>query len=122
MYGAPEIPRPTQLKQADERFVRNAAAGFRGDRRLASIAWTDQGDQFLADGNLDFAMRRYNEAWLLDATNYEVFLGFSRVMARSGEIDDAIAHLEKAIDLCTVPEQRPHLLAELDRLKASAPR
>ncbi len=118
MYGAPEIPRPTQLKQADERFVRNAAAGFGGDRRLASIAWTDQADHFFADGNFDYAMRRYNEAWLLDETNYEVFLGFSRVMAHSGDIDAAIAHLQKAIDLCTVADQRPLLIAELNQLKA----
>ncbi len=120
MYGAPEIPRPTQLKQADARFIANAAAGFGGDRRLASIAWTDQGDGFLASGNLDYAMRRYNEAWLLDDTNYEVYLGFSRVLARSEKPAQAIPFLEKAIALCSDAEQRPLLLAELEKLKADA--
>ena len=44
MYGAPEIPRPTLLRQADARFIENAAREFAGDRKLASLSWTGQGD------------------------------------------------------------------------------
>lgn len=113
MYGQPEIPRPTMFKQADEAFVRNAAAGFGGDRKLASLAWTDRGDHFLAEHNLDYAMRRYNQAWLLDDTNYEVYWGFGRVLAAQQKFDAAITHLKKAIELCTEADQRSALLAEL---------
>jgi tetratricopeptide (TPR) repeat protein len=113
MYGQPEIPRPTMFKQADEAFVKNAAAGFGGDRKLASLAWTDQGDHFLAERNLDYAMRRYNQAWLLDDTNYEVYWGFGRVLVEQDKFDAAITHLKKALELCGEADQRPALLSDL---------
>src|SRR5688572_5696874 len=75
MYGQPELPRPTQLRQADEQFIATAAAGFGGDRKLASLSWIGEADRFLDNGNLNVAMRRYNQAWLLDDTNYEVYWG-----------------------------------------------
>ncbi len=113
MYGQPDLPRPTMFKQADEAFVKTAAAGFGGDHRLASLSWTDQADRFLADHNLDYAMRRYNQAWLLDPTNYEVYWGFGRVLIEQEKFEAALAHLKKALELCAEPDQRATVLAEL---------
>ncbi len=113
MYGQPEIPRPTQLKQADEAFVVNAASEFGGDRRLAAIAWTDQADRYFAEGNLDLAMRRYNQAWLLDPTSYEVFLGFGRVMLAQQRYDSAVAQLRRSLQLCDEAAALPAILSDL---------
>src|SRR4029450_7180882 len=65
MYGQPEIVRPDSLKQADEDFVAKVVAGF-GSREKASEAWYTQADEFMRQGNLDLAMRRYNQSWLLN--------------------------------------------------------
>jgi tetratricopeptide (TPR) repeat protein len=114
MYGQPEIPRPTMFRQADEAFIKTAAAGFGGDRKLASLAWTAQGDRFFAEHNLDYAMRRYNQAWLLNDTNYEVYWGFGRVLVEKRKFEDAIVHLKKAVGLSgEAADQRPTLLADL---------
>lgn len=120
MYGAPAIPRPTLLRQADAHFVETAAAEFAGDRKLACISWIGQGDRLLADGNLDGAMRRYNEAWLLDPANYEVYEGFARVLLAQEKTSDALPHLRKAIELCPDPAERAALIAELNRLTPPA--
>jgi hypothetical protein len=65
MYGQPEIPRPDFLKKADEVFIKQAVAGL-GSREKASEAWWLEGEKYMAQGNLDFAMRRYNQSWLLN--------------------------------------------------------
>lgn len=121
MYGQPEIPRPTQLRQADERFIETAAAEFGGDRKLASLSWTAQADRYLEEGNLDLAMRRYNQAWLLDESNYEAHWGFARVLLAQQKPSDALPHLRKAIELCKDPAQRAILNAELTRLGTATP-
>lgn len=116
MYGAPEIPRPTLLRQADARFIQTATAEFGGNRKLASLSWTGQGDRLLAAGNLDDAMRRYNEAWLLDPENFEAHEGFARVLLARGQTTAALPHFRKAIELCPDDAERATLTAELARL------
>ncbi|HYP18213.1 MAG TPA: hypothetical protein VEQ65_13455 [Opitutus sp.] len=113
MYGQPAIPRPTQLKQADAAFVASAVTEFRGDRKLASIAWSGQAERFLKERNLDYAMRRYNQAWLLDPENHEVYWGFGRVLAETERFDEAIPHLQKGLELCTEPAERAAILCDL---------
>ena len=116
MYGAPDIPRPTLLRQADARFIATASAEFGGNRKLASLSWTGQGDRLLASGQLDDATRRYNEAWLLDPENFEVHEGFARVLLARGQPAAAVPHLRKAIELCPDNTERSALTAELARL------
>lgn len=118
MYGQPTVPRPSVLRQADAAFIETASSEFGGNRQLASIAWADQAERFLDQGNFDFAMRRYNQAWLLDPNNYEVFWGFARVTAQQGKIPEALQHVEKALQLCTDPTQTPILVGERERLSA----
>lgn len=113
MFGQPDLARPEPLKEADAAFVRRATADFGGDRKLAAIAWTGEAQRFIAEGNLEDALQRYNEAWLLDDTNYEVYWGFGRIMAEVDRFDDAIKHLDRALTLCTDPLQRPAVLADL---------
>lgn len=118
MYGQPTLPRPTQLKQADEQFIATATAGFGGNGKLASLSWIGEADRFFEAGNLNVAMRRYNQAWLLDDTNYEVYSGFARVLIAQGKFAEAQPHLRKAIELCTDPAARDALIAELERISA----
>lgn len=113
MYGQPELARPDFLVRADEDFVRNAAGLFGGDRRAASKAWCERADRYLAERNLDFAMRRYNQAWLLDAQNYEVYWGFGRVMVETDRFDEAVRFLRQAIGLCADTKQLSGLHSDL---------
>lgn len=112
MYGQPAIPRPEHLKKADEDFIKEAVAGL-GTREAASKAWFAQGEEFLQKRNLDFAMRRYNQAWLLNPNNYQPYWGFGRVMLERGKFDEAIDHLERSKALVDDQHQKIALLVDL---------
>jgi len=112
MYGQPGIERPDTLKTADENFIQKAISGF-GTREAASKAWYAQADKFMREGNLDYAMRRYNQSWLLDPENYQPYWGFARVLLEQDKIDEAILHLEKAETLINDPYQKVALLSDM---------
>lgn len=112
MYGQPQIPRPDFLKKADEDFIKQASSAFGGSREEASKAWWAQAEKFMSQGNMDYAMRRYNQSWLLNPNNYQPYWGFARVMLERDKIDEAIAYLESAKKLCDDPYQKVALLSD----------
>lgn len=112
MYGQPEIERPDFLKKADTDLIRKAEKGF-GSREKASKAWYAQGEKFMSEGNLDFAMHRYNQSWLLDPNNYQPYWGFGRVLLEQDKLDEAIKSLEKSKSLINDAYQEVALLADL---------
>jgi thioredoxin-like negative regulator of GroEL len=85
MYGVPDRPRTVQEQAADDAFVERVAKDF-GGREQASMDWVDQGFRFYQQGDLTTAMRRFNQAWLLNPANPEVFWGF----ASSFTIEDVL--------------------------------
>ena len=112
MYGQPDIVRPEILRQADDQFIKEAVAGF-GTRERASDIWWKQAEEFMSQNNLDFAMRRYNQSWLLNQNNFKPYWGFARVLLERGEVGPAFVHLEKAMSLCADDYQRPALLTDV---------
>jgi tetratricopeptide (TPR) repeat protein len=68
---------------------------------------SDLGWKYFYQGDLDTAIKRFNQAWLLDEKNYEAYWGFGIICGKravSGEspkqnIEDSIKYLEKAISL-----------------------
>jgi tetratricopeptide (TPR) repeat protein len=112
MYGQPEIERPPFLKKADADFIAKASGGL-GTREEASKIFHAQAERFMAKGNLDFAMRRYNQSWLLNPDNYQPYWGFARVLIQQGQLDDGIQYLEKAEKLVDDRYQKVALLTDL---------
>lgn len=113
MYGQPGIPRPAFLQKADADFVASASRGFGGDRKFASKAWVDQAARFLGQRNFDYALRRLNQAWLLDASNYEVYWNFGRVMLEQDKFQEGIDFIGQAIQLCGDDYQLSGLQSDL---------
>jgi tetratricopeptide (TPR) repeat protein len=112
MFGQPAIARPENLKKTDEAFIRDTTFRF-GSRPVASRALADQGWASLRKGMLDIAMRRFNEAWLLNPKNYQAFWGFGAVLSEQRKLAEAIEQLETARSLVDDPRQRLALLADL---------
>lgn len=112
MYGQPNIPRPDAFMKADEDFIKQAASGFGGSREVASKAWSAEAEKFMSERNLDYAMRRYNQSWLLNPNNYQPYWGFGRVMLERDKVDQAIEYLEKAIKLCDDPYQKVGVISD----------
>ena len=111
MYGQPDIPRPAALKKADADFIKQAVDGL-GSRENASIAWAMRAERYMKNGDVDYAMRRYNQAWLLNPDNYLPYWGFGGILLRQGKQDEAIKHLEKAKQLINDEYQKVALFSD----------
>lgn len=111
MYGQPALERPDALKRADEEFIKQASERL-GGRERASVAWWMEGDKYMREGNLDYAMRRYNQSWLLNPHSFRPYWGFGRVLLEQGQLDESIKHLEKANQLVDDEYQKVALLTD----------
>ena len=111
MYGQPTIPREERLRIADETFIKTATASY-GSREAASRVWFSQGQKFTNQGDLDYAMRRYNQSWLLNPQNYQPYWGFGRVMVAQEKYGQAIKYFEKAKTLIDDEYQKVALLSD----------
>ena len=80
MYGGMDRSKVPELKAGDEKFIADVTAQF-GSRERASDAWTEQGFEFYRQDKLDMAMRRFNQAWLLNPSNPEVYSGFASILS-----------------------------------------
>jgi len=119
MYGQPTILRSAAQQQADEQFIREATASY-GSRKEASTVWFRKGQGFMHQygqnynsSNLDYAMLRYNQSWLLDPNNYQPFWGFARVLIEQGKFDQAIDNFKRAKELINDPYQEVALLSDM---------
>ena len=115
MFGQPKVARSPAQKQADEAFIRDNTLRYK-TRQAASSAFATQGWTAVRAKQLDAAMQRFNQAWLLNPKNYSAFWGFGAIVSERGRILDAIEYLETARELIDDPAQRPALLADLGNL------
>ncbi|TVO75196.1 tetratricopeptide repeat protein [Sedimenticola selenatireducens] len=113
MYGQPDQVRPDYLKWEDAAFLKQTSQRFNGDLKRASRVWTQQGNELLQYGDVEGAMRKFNQAWLLDDSNYQVYWGFGQVLVIKDELPEAKRYLLKANELIDDPFQKPALLTDL---------
>lgn len=96
MYGGMDRSAIPELKAGDEKLIADTTRQW-GSREKASLAFTGQGFRFYARDQLDMAMRRFNQAWLLDPSNPHAYWGFGAVLHDQDRMCDAMAHYEKAL-------------------------
>lgn len=83
MYGG-EIKNETQL-QADKAFIETATKNMTGKEAAAGIvrgAW-----EFLNARDYENAMRRLNQAWLLDPENSDIYKGYLSIPYEKGQAE-----------------------------------
>jgi len=112
MFGQPNIARSEELKKADETFIRDSTLRY-GNRQAGSNTLAAQGWAAVRSRQVDLAMQRFNQAWLLNPKNYSVFWGFGAVLSEKGKLAEALEHLETARGLVEDPAQRVALLCDL---------
>ncbi|UYZ60055.1 hypothetical protein [Hymenobacter latericus] len=87
-YGG--IVKSKALRQLDQEFIASALRQYNNDRRAASESCVVQGWSYFYDNNFSTSVKRFNQAWLLDSTNCNVYYGFSACLSEKG--DAAGAH------------------------------
>lgn len=83
-------------KAADEELVRSYVS-MAGSRRKGSEMLTQKGFEYLYAGNLRTAMYRFNQAWLLDSTDANIYSGFAAVYYQFKDYNKAIDFLDQGL-------------------------
>jgi tetratricopeptide (TPR) repeat protein len=87
-YGG--LPETDWQKAANAVFISGMDADYHGDRKKASMDMAMRGWQYLAAGDFDDAMRRFNQAWLLNKKNGTALWGMAAITANSEKYDDSL--------------------------------
>jgi len=103
MYGGMDRSQAPDLRAADEKFIADVAAHY-GSRDKASAVWVEQGFVFYRQNNNAMAMRRFNQAWLLNPNNAETYTGFASVLFDEGKYCDAASMTERAFSVGRVQD------------------
>ncbi len=98
MYGGMDRSLVPELKASDEKLIADTTAHY-GSRRKASSAFVNNGFIYYQQDDLEKAMRRFNQAWLIDPENPEAYWGFASVLQDRGKNCDAKGMMEKALTL-----------------------
>lgn len=93
-YGAQ--PKNDAQKAADEKFLASIDSHYKGDRKKAAEDVAARGWQFLRQGNAPDAMRRFNQARLLDSSNGSALWGMAAFEAGSGKLNESLALFAEA--------------------------
>lgn len=112
MYGGIDRQSVPQLKQADEQLIAGTTKEF-GNREKASDAFVDQGIRYYKSDKYAAAMKRFNQGWLLNPNNPDVFWGFGMVFHDEGNVCEAKNIIDRAIALGL---SKPIALADAGRI------
>jgi tetratricopeptide (TPR) repeat protein len=98
MYGGIDRLAIPELKAADAKFISDVSAQF-GSRETAAVIWIDRGFKLQKEGHLGMAMRRFNQAWLLNPKHPEAYAGFASVLHDQGKNCESMKMMDKALEL-----------------------
>lgn len=95
MYGG--VEKCEQQLRSDQEFL--ALCDEKDpDRAKVAIQMLDTGWYFLHQGDYDVAMKRINQAWLLDSTNVAIYASYVVVLDLTRKTDDAMKMLDLTLD------------------------
>ncbi len=95
MYGGENAIKTPSMLLADKEFIDSFVREI-GSREKASVGVTGGAREWLEKGDLDTAMKRFNQAWLLDPNNPEPYRGFAEILKRQGKTEEAERMLKLA--------------------------
>ena len=95
MYGGGSFT--AYEKANNDRFV-NGITGFIGSKEMACEEMIVSGWLKFFKGRYNVAMRRFNQAWLLNPTEPRIYLGFSQILMFEKQFQEAVKYLQKSAD------------------------
>ena len=96
MYG--DSPKCEQQIKSDNDFFAFVESKFK-DRKVAALSYVELGWDYFYQNDLETSMKRFNQAWLLDSLNADVYWGFGNLLGRKGELKSSIPFFEKSLKL-----------------------
>ncbi|WP_345115154.1 tetratricopeptide repeat protein [Hymenobacter algoricola] len=90
-YGG--LTKTAAYLQADQEFIAQALRKY-GTAQAAMQAHVNFGWHYLATDHAPTAIKRFNQAWLLDSTAADVYYGFSAYLQQQGQTEEAERFLQ----------------------------
>jgi len=72
-----ELTKTPEMYAADKKFVEDISKVHNGDLKTGATYSVLQGWDAFSKGDMDVAIRRFNQAWLLDPENGDIYWGFA---------------------------------------------
>ena len=98
MYDDPDPRRGKSQKELDETLIKLIISQM-GSREAAVAERVASAQIYFNSGYPNIAMRKFNQAWLLDPKNAKVYYGFGCILSSRKEFDGAIKMYTEAIEL-----------------------
>ena len=95
-YG--ELKKTNKEKKSDKAFVSDVMKEFKSEED-ASNHLIDLGFQYLYKGDLKTAMYRFNQAYLLDSSNSNIYWGYGAIYMAFGEFDKSRVQYENGLKI-----------------------
>lgn len=98
MYAGADRRAAAALRAGDEQQVAQAAKAF-ASPSAAAQARVEEGYRLFREDQPGQAMRRFNQAWLLNPDNAEVYAGFAVILESQRKVCQAMSMMDRAISL-----------------------
>ena len=86
-------PKSAEMLQADQEFL----ALTKGKEKESFDHMMNVGWSFFQRGDIGTAIKRFNQAWLIDSTRYESYWGFAAAEGRLNNLETSKHYYEKAL-------------------------
>lgn len=88
-YG--DTKKTEEQKEIDQEFINEVMKNdqFKGSKKLASDYMVSLGSKYIYNGDLKTAMYRFNQAYLLDPENSNIYWGYGAVFMSVGNLEKA---------------------------------
>lgn len=96
MYG--KVKKCKEQIAADEEFLKEMDNLYH-DRKIASSQIANLGWEYFYKNELETAMKKFNQAWLLDSNNYQAYWGYGNIEGKRKNYKQSITFFEKALSL-----------------------
>lgn len=93
MYG--KIKKCDKQIKEDEAFINNSLKVYT-TRVNAADKLKDEAWKLFKKNDLNGAMKKFNQTWLLDSSNYNSYWGFGNILGRQKKYAEAISYFEMA--------------------------
>ena len=87
-------PKSPEMLQADQQFLNTV----KGKEQQAFDHMMNVGWSFFKRGDIGTAIKRFNQAWLIDSTRYESYWGFAAAEGRLNNFETSKHYYEKALN------------------------
>lgn len=98
MYAGKDRRAAAALRADDEQLAAESVNVF-GSPAAAAQARVEQGYRLFREDRPGLAMRQFNQAWLLNPDNAEVYAGFAVVLESQHKVCQAMSMMDRAISL-----------------------